>query len=152
MILYKLIGCVMLIAATTMCTNALAIRLAKRAQCLRNMASFCNMAGEQIRLFGTPVEKIVKTAAGQYNNLEFLQNYPNAEPSYPFAKTDVQLIKAFVSGLGASDVCGQLKHCEAYFLQFERLAKEVKTESDSKNKLYRVLGLFCGICIAVILI
>lgn len=150
--MYKLIGSVLLVVSATLCGNALALRLSKRVQALKNMASFCNMAGEQIRLFATPVEKIINLAARRYNSLEFLQKYPNIAPAYPFAKTDVQLIKAFVTGLGASDVCGQLKHCEAYFLQFERLAKEVKTESDSKNRLYRVIGLFCGICITVLLI
>lgn len=142
----------MIIAAASLCGNNMALRLYKRAEALKQAVQLCTEMGERIRFFATPVEQIVKELSSKYERLSFLQNYPDIAPKYPFNSTDAKVIKDFFSGLGAGDVCGQLKYCEAYALQLERLAADAKSECDSKNRLYRVLGFFCGICIAVILI
>ena len=151
-LLFKIIGIVMIIAAASLCGNNMALRLYKRAEALKQAAQLCTEMGERIRYFATPVEQIINELSVKYERLSFLQNYPDISPQYPFTKTDAKVIKDFFSGLGAGDVCGQLKYCEAYALQLERLADGAKSDCDSKNRLYRVLGFFCGICISVLLI
>lgn len=142
----------MVIAAASLCGNNMALRLCKRAEALKQAAQLCAEMGEKIRFFATPVEQIIKELSCKYERLIFLQDYPVITPRHPFTKEDSKVIKDFFSGLGAGDVCGQLKYCEAYALQLERIADDAKSECDSKKRLYRVLGFFCGICIAVILI
>ncbi len=150
--MFKVVGIILIVFASYLCGNSMAIRLSNRAKALKSVAQLCRFAAEKIRLFATPVEKILCEAQSQYAELEFLCGYPEILPDYPFNAVERETIKAFFCGLGASDVCGQVKYCEGYALQFERMASDVKAQCDGKNKLYRVLGLFCGICIAVILV
>lgn len=150
--IFKVIGIGLIVAAATLCGNTMAIRLQKRAAALSQMQQFCAEVGEKIRFFATPVEQIIKECAPKYNELLFLAEFPKITPQYPFDKNDDVEVGQFFAGLGASDICGQQKHCEAYSLLFGRMAEAAKEECNSKNRLYRVLGLFCGVCIAVLLI
>ena len=67
-------------------------------------------------------------------------------------KEDKKLICYFGDNFGRSDVSGELNkldlHCEFVKQRLDRLREELKT----KQRLYRVIGMFCGVLTAVILI
>lgn len=67
-------------------------------------------------------------------------------------KEDIILIKDFGNGLGVSDVEGQMLHCElSEKLMSDRL-NNARDEKNKKYRLYQLLGVSSGICIALIFI
>ena len=148
----KIIGIVLVVMSASLVGNGFAMRLFKRAELLRSAESLCREVGENIRFSGSPLKEIIAVSAEMHNELQFLTDFPNIEPGFPFAKKDATAIREFFAGLGVSDLAGQQKHCEAYARRLARLQDEAEGEYKSKSRLYRVLGVFGGICAAVVLI
>ncbi|HHZ05686.1 MAG TPA: hypothetical protein GX401_02685 [Clostridiales bacterium] len=67
-------------------------------------------------------------------------------------KDDKSLLADFGNGLGVSDVDGQLSHCEMYKQLFSDRLSQMKQDNDKKVKLYRCLGVFSGMALALLII
>lgn len=65
--------------------------------------------------------------------------------SYGLNVSDKKLVYDFFSSLGSTDCDGQLAHCDLYISLVEKLVNAQREESAKKSKLYRMLGIFCGI-------
>lgn len=82
----------------------------------------------------------------------FCNEVDNLPASYGLKADDKELLKEFGRGLGVTDVEGQLAHCGLYKEIFTRRLNEVKEDRDKKVKLYRSLGIFAGISLALLII
>ncbi len=101
------------------------------------------LAGEEKQLAGIGLE-IWKT------NRPFetkLKDFIEQNPDLCIAPEEKQRMKAFLMGLGDSDISGQTAHCDLYFDEFSTVVKHVEEEYDSKRKLYSSLGVFAGLFI-----
>ena len=65
---------------------------------------------------------------------------------------DFQLCRGFLTGLGTSDIEGQIEHITLYSALLEENLREARTEREQKGRLYLALGLFGGITICLILL
>lgn len=72
--------------------------------------------------------------------------------NYGLGKDDKKLIKDFGNGLGTTDIEGQIKHCTLFEEQFSYKVKEIKEENHQKVKLYKTLGVFSGLALALFII
>lgn len=82
----------------------------------------------------------------------FIQSTQQQTYKYVLHAEDKEIIRQFGSKLGASDTEGQLNHCEYFKTLFSEKAKRLQQESIVKGKLYRSLGFFSGMAIAVVVI
>ncbi|MDO4731653.1 MAG: stage III sporulation protein AB [Clostridia bacterium] len=71
--------------------------------------------------------------------------------SYGLTKDDYDLLGKFSLGLGVTDVEGQITHCQLYETFFLQQKQEAAVNQNKRSKLYRLLGVFSGICIALII-
>ncbi len=67
-------------------------------------------------------------------------------------REDKDIIIQFGSKLGATDVTGQIEHCDYFKQKFLLIAEQLQQEYSSKARLYRSLGFFSGLSAAVVLI
>lgn len=78
-----------------------------------------------------------------------VQNLPG---SYGLKEEETALLTEFGKGLGVTDIDGQLAHCELYRERFSVRLKELKEEKETKVKLYRSLGVFLGMALALFIL
>ena len=72
--------------------------------------------------------------------------------SLSLKKSDKELLSEFGRELGKTDIDGQLKHIELYKTVFEKQLYSAEEEISKKSKLYKTMGLFAGISIALMII
>jgi Stage III sporulation protein AB (spore_III_AB). len=142
-------------------------RLAARAEQLEAFLRFLSRAQTEIRFAALPVEQIVQRHGGE---LDFLRvcarSCTRGEPfsaaweesvgkgagGQGFLPGDVDLLRDFGRGFGASDVEGQLSHCALYTELIGERLKTAREDRDRKSKLYQMLGIFGGIAAALLLV
>lgn len=86
----------------------------------------------------------------------FFEAWQNALMQLPhsmgLSKEDIRLLTDFGQGLGTTDVEGQLAHCELYKTMFSSRLKQAREEKEKKVKLYRMLGLFSGVAVSLLIL
>ena len=65
---------------------------------------------------------------------------------------DKKLLTDFGSELGKSDLEGQIKHLQLYQSMFQRQLLSAQNEIAKKSKLYKTMGLFVGVSVALVMI
>lgn len=70
----------------------------------------------------------------------------------PLSKEDVMMLVSFGSGLGTTDLDGQIGLCDSFEEKFKMSLKAYETQRDQKSKLYISAGVLAGIGIGIILI
>ncbi|MBQ2939509.1 MAG: hypothetical protein IJE00_03975 [Clostridia bacterium] len=63
-----------------------------------------------------------------------------------------QLLVGFVGPLGLTEVAGQTEHCRQYAKRFEEMRQAASRDAAEKGRLYPVLGLLCGLALALLLV
>ena len=79
---------------------------------------------------------------------ESLSNRANISTLVP---EDVKVIQSFLHSLGASDLEGQIDHCNLHKKLLEENLTKAQKISSEKGKLYSTLGFFAGLSIAIFL-
>ncbi len=75
-----------------------------------------------------------------------------ATPIYRLSKEDTAIIIQFGNSLGATDVDGQIEHLSYYKNIFQNKASLLESDYTTKAKLYKTLGFFSGMAIALVII
>ncbi len=68
------------------------------------------------------------------------------------SQEDKAVILQFAEKLGTTDTEGQIRHCQYFQKIFSENAEALKNECLTKSKLYRSLGFFSGLALAVVLV
>lgn len=76
----------------------------------------------------------------------------DATTMYHLSAEDTAIIIQFGNSLGATDVEGQIEHLSFYKNIFQNKAKQLESDYCTKAKLYKSLGLFGGMAIALVII
>lgn len=83
----------------------------------------------------------------------YWEDYLSSLPSnYGLKKDDYSIIKSFGDMLGKTDIEGQINHISLHKELFAVQLKNAESEYISKSKLYKVLGLFFGVSIVLMII
>lgn len=134
-----------------------------------NLAMFVGSMSNAMRYCGADVYTVVKNES--YNiNLPFVDEFldcmdsgfsvekswkkavSNIPLSYGLTLEDKRVINQFGIKLGATDIDGQMNHCEYFKNAFIEKANSLKFDYTSKSKVYRSLGFFGGLAVSIILI
>ena len=76
----------------------------------------------------------------------------NSENAGSLLKSDTDLLLRFFEILGMTNTEEQIANCRIAVIEFEEALAQAKETAKQKKKMYRVLGVLCGLMIAVILI
>ncbi len=145
-------------------------RLDRRVKFLQQYISFINDINIKIHYSMEPIEKIIKECNNSKTLSAFISSImKQMQKGQTFAKAwenslmvlknenalkqqDLNLIEKFGLGLGTSDINGQEAHCKLSLSLANEQLKIAREEKQKKGKLYRTLGISCGICVALLMI
>lgn len=90
------------------------------------------------------------------NNYSLYESWYNAVEKMPSAyglsNQEKSIIIQFGSKLGTTDIEGQSEHCSYFKNLFQEKASLLKNDYYIKSKLYRTLGFFSGLAIALLML
>ncbi len=128
------------------------------------------IAGE-LRYNLTPVERIFEDLAAceRYRPFGFLQAARDRMRTKPFPEAlrgallqdaprlalhtgDVELLEGLADSLGASDVSTQLAYLALLETRLQERLEAAKEAQRSKGRMYRTLGVLCGIVVDIIIL
>ena len=156
----KVAGLLLLAAACTAVGLAESRKLGERAAYLEGFLRFLTQAEAEIRYGMMPVREVVFSCRSQMELLDFCASKLAAGVPFPsawrqsaerFGGEDTQFLLDFGKGLGSTDLEGQLAHLQLYRKLAESRLKEARANRDQKGKLYRQLGVYGGIALALVL-
>ena len=67
------------------------------------------------------------------------------------SKSDKELILNFGNGFGTDDVSGELQKLDLCFHLTQQRLEEMRAELESKRKIYRIVGMFAGVVVTVLI-
>lgn len=139
-------------------------KLSSRVRQLEAALRFVEAARTEIRFSALPVQRLVQRHGGELpflrqcaaaceNGGSFAAAWSGAlaDRQGAFTKKDRELLLSFGEGLGASDLEGQLSHCELYTQLFTVQLNAAREERQRKSKLCLMLGISGGLSAALIL-
>ena len=162
----KIIGCVLLVIATTLVGFIKSHKLYSRRDTLLSFGVFLNSLSTNIRYNSSDIVSLVSMCNDDFSrmivnnlsdvNVAFSERWNNAVDKLPIScslnQKDKEIMHSFGEKLGVTDVEGQIKHIELYqqiaLGQVENADKEIS----DKSKLYRTMGFFAGTAAALVLI
>lgn len=100
---------------------------------------------DTIRYSRHSTQQILSEMSTRYEMLEWLQ-YKN------FKSESFRLGTEFKNGLGASDLEGQMRHCDMYLSRFKKLLAQTEKDKDGKFRMYVSLGALAGVAVFILLI
>lgn len=144
-------------------------RIIMRASFFEQMVSFLTDLQTQMRFCGDSLPVLLRTGTAKLlqplllscaqemeNGASFFEAWQKALLQLPhsmgLSKEDIRLLTDFGQGLGTTDVEGQLAHCELYKTMFASRLKQAREEKEKKVKLYRMLGLFSGVAVSLLIL
>ncbi len=146
--LFRAAGLGLIFAACTLAGLWKASQLSARTRLLQLAGAFANEIGEEIRYSSRELDDIYGAVARRHGGMrpESLLHQPG------LTRDDRALYAAFLSGLGGTDLSGQLAHCAHYAALLNGQLEVARKAEAEKAKLYRMLGLFGGLSIIIFLI
>ncbi len=140
-------------------------KLAVRVEKLEAFVRFLSSARAEIRYSSMPVESVLQAhgegisffsglrgaPAGRNWNEAWDEAVSQHAREEGFSPKDLELLKGFGAGFGASDTEGQLAHFSLYETLAASSLKEAREQRDRKSKLYLMLGVFGGMAAAILL-
>lgn len=164
--MFKIIGCIMIVFSSTMAGFSKSQKLYNRRDFLNSFLMFLNFMSTSIRYNASDIEILISMCSGDFaevisnavseNNFSLPKKWINGinsiPKSYSLTYRDKQMMFDFGEKLGTTDVEGQIKHIEMYVQLAENQKQNAEKEIADKSKIYKALGFFAGISIALIII
>lgn len=165
-LLIKLIGCALLVGATTLFGFFKANSLYKRKIFINDFLVFLDSLATNIRYNSDELSVILSQSEDSFGKLiygsyteqkgSFFEKWKKAVISVcdgSFLKhEDKQLFCSFGEKLGVTDVEGQLKHIELYKGLAKAHLDDCQKDITEKSRLYKTMGFFVGTAAALVII
>lgn len=164
----KIIGVIIIMAASGMTGIYFAEKLKMRKSELGTIAYLIDEIAVLIRYKAMPVFEIMANLKNNQmlgsldfigkldddENTSFRQAWENSvtQSQTALSDADKNLLKAFGSSLGTSDINGQLSTLELYKDSFKKLESDACESYEKKSRLYRTMGFLIGAFISIMLI
>ena len=140
-------------------------KLSLRVTELEKFLRFVSSARTEIRYTALPVEELIRRHGGELalwkpcmESLEQGKSFSEAwndgvrnSGKMGLTGRDRELLENFGSGLGVTDIEGQLAHCGLYEELTKKGLEEAKEEKGKKARLYQMLGFSAGLAAALLL-
>lgn len=110
------------------------------------------LIGQKIRFGMTNVSDTVKGIPASENYYVVASPFSVSLKKSRLKKTDEQVIKEFFEGLGTLDTQTEEKRCERYAGELQIRLKSATEKCHESSRLCKLLGLFSGVAISIILI
>lgn len=148
----KLVGSVLLVASTFGIGVYAVNSLKKRAEALGFYSKLAGSVALQINSTAAELYDIVNTVYGCRDYLELSRPFKVRLKPCELSASEQKTVEEFFEGLGMGELEAQVKRCEGYAALFAEQYREALGEYREKSKLYKMLGLFSGLVIAIILV
>lgn len=169
-LIYKIIGAIITVFAASFIGENKSREYKERVKYLENIQLCTSLLENEIRYTQTPIgeaiEKIKNNAQGVIENIlsyvcteikkhtdRSIHKIWNEAVDINMSgvnKNDIELLKSFGNHLGESDVEGQIKNINVFNSRISYYLKVATDESEKNCKLYRSLGMYSGLLIAVL--
>lgn len=164
----KYVGIIAIIISSALVGITLSDKLKKRVKEINSINHMLDEISILIRYKAMTVYEIINVLRENqmYNSLTFL-NQISCNVQMPFSEaweksidnmqsdlnsSDKKLLKSFGCSLGTSDISGQLSSIEVFKADFSKIENDAIVLYDKKSKLYRSLGILCGMFLSIMLI
>ena len=156
----KIAGLILLAAACAGIGLAESRKLSEREKQLEGFLRFLTAAQAEIRYSSLPVGELIFSHRRSALVLEACaQLMEQGEPfqqawrqaSQTGGRQDVSFFRAFGRELGTTDMEGQMSHLKLYRELTAARLREASADREKKGRLYRQLGIFGGIAVALVL-
>lgn len=117
---------------------------------LKEIDSLLNFAHKQPN-FTPPIKEIISAVKGKTDHSEILNSILSVKGS-GITKSEAELLADFFTGLGKSDIKGQLEHCDYYLEQFDFLNQRMQQNLNEKSRLWLGLSISVSLAVFVLLI
>lgn len=99
------------------------------------------------------ISDVIKNLENNYSLSESWNKALDKLPvGYGLSEEDKSIIMQFGCKLGATDIYGQTEHCDYFKNMFQNKANSLKEDYAIKARLYRTLGFFSGLAIALVIL
>ncbi len=151
MLIIKIFGLIILSLTGLMVGSKQVARLKKRSDALYWFSSNILLIGEHIRGTAEEVYDIVNTLCGKENYITLEHPFKVKIKDSFLDAYDLDALYEFFGELGRLDSEAEIKRCELYSSIISDRYKRAHKEYLDKNKLYKMLGLFSGLSVAIII-
>ncbi|MBQ8550864.1 MAG: stage III sporulation protein AB [Clostridia bacterium] len=143
----KILGALLLLAATTTLGAWSASRLYRRERKLRQMYKFIDSLCEEIRLTRAELPDALERTGGS----KMLSDGVWTD-TYGLNVGDIRVLDSFLSALGKTDIEGQINNARLHKSALLERINEATEEKKKFSKLYLSLGFLCGMFAVVLII
>ena len=164
--IFKIIGSILIISACFLVGYLKSGALYKRRDFLKSFLVFLSLLETNLRYNNSDIFTLVTLSATKQDLKNFCFDNNKQKPfdeiwneriselpkEFSLKKVDKDMLFEFGSELGKSDLDGQLKHIELYKAVFEKQLSDAEEAIAKKSKLYKTMGFFTGISIALMII
>lgn len=148
----KLLG-VALLTFTGFLAGVLSVkRLKNRVAALEWFAGAANDIGVRMNSTAAPIYDIMLTLYGKDEYLTLEKPFSVVAKTDNLTAREAGVVMEFFEGLGLGELTAQVKRCEAYAAILREQSVKAYAEYTEKARLYRMLGFFSGLGLAIILI
>lgn len=168
----KIVGIILIIAATTKIGFSLAARLERRKNALISFKDALSLLESEIsfskntlpaaflnlsKTLSAPVSDFFRLAHDKIvlEGLDTQQAWEEATEKYAgkmcLAAGDIQVLRAFAARLGKSDVENELKNIYNTTVSLNMQIASAKNVCDTNKRVYQSAGVLCGALIAILL-
>lgn len=145
--LFKLIGLIMILSASSLAGFAKSLSLRQRYKTLCEIYRSMSDLKERIRISSGEVERLVRlsfeSGTAEFRGGSLKINAAGLE------KGDISLLNDFFSNLGMSDAESECERTELYMSLVHKKCDEAEKKCGELCKLYDTLGILCGIFICI---
>lgn len=150
--LIKCIGIIFIIGATSLLGVRSSLKLKKRADTLSWFVSAVCEIRDKVRSTGAEIPKIVEGlyAADRYFTVE--APFKVCLKNGALTEKDQKLLNEFFAGFGMGDIASQISRSDMYLNLLQKEYEAAEGEYAEKSRLYKQLGFFAGLSIAVMVV
>ena len=148
----KILGSILILCACISSSLFYEKKQKEKIEALINCCDFIKYIKSQIEFFLLPLDKIYLSYKdkNEYINKFICGNYD--ENISIFDKDDFEILKNFFSSIGKGMKKNEISLCEYVISELEKNIEKKKAEYPNKIKVFRIMALFFGFCIVILLI
>ncbi len=150
--LIKISGLVFIVSATTLFGIELSLRLRRRVGAINWYIKAVSEIGEKIRYTSAELAPIIGSIYDHQKYLIVDEPFSVSLRETGLDDADKQIVNEFFSGLGSGDTEEEIKRCSLYKRTLEKQLTFAEKAAAEKSRVYKMLGFFGGLGIAIILI
>lgn len=152
MLIIKISGLIILSLTGLLVGSKQVVKLKRRSDALQWFATNILFIGEHIRATANELYDIVNSLCGKENYLRLSRPFKIEITDDFLNSDDLGALNEFFENLGRLDTESEIKRCEMYAKIIQNRFKSAHKEYLEKNKLYKMLGLFSGLSVAIIMV